>query len=315
VAAGTDPENRRLSRIQAELLAKGNRDTALDKTPKTPRAPREKKTADDYGLELLARLNGQLSELNDKTEANAIGVELMTKKYKGLSEALKLQILDASVNLDVTKKQIAANKEVADFTAKSNEALRLFVFGEKTASQSLDDFIKKMKGEGVLIPDADKLRFNAVLIDTTEIIKKLDDAAEEANKHIVGLFDNAGGITQTPGLPNQGEPPDPKVFDPFLEAQKQINGRFAEGSFKADLFSGALQGIQMAASGVANAVGDAVHAFVLFGNVGTSLRKFTAELIANIAQMAAVQAVYEAAQGLAWLALNFFFRRVKELFS
>lgn len=54
------------------------------------------------------------------------------------------------------------------------------------------------------------------------------------------------------------------------------------------------------------AVGQAVHAFVLFGSAGTSLRKFTAEVLAAVAAQAAVKAVFELAEGFAMLALTYF---------
>lgn len=57
---------------------------------------------------------------------------------------------------------------------------------------------------------------------------------------------------------------------------------------------------------VAQAVGNAVHSFVLFGTAGGSFRKFAAEVIASVAQMAVVQAVFELAQGLAMSALFWF---------
>ena len=57
---------------------------------------------------------------------------------------------------------------------------------------------------------------------------------------------------------------------------------------------------------MANAVGAAVRSFVLFGTAGTSFRKFAAEVIASIAQMSIVQAVFEMAQGFAMLALAWF---------
>lgn len=62
----------------------------------------------------------------------------------------------------------------------------------------------------------------------------------------------------------------------------------------------------VAFSGVAQAVGEAVRAFVLFGSAQGGFRKFAAEVIASIAQMAVVQALWEAAQGLAMLALTWF---------
>ena len=57
---------------------------------------------------------------------------------------------------------------------------------------------------------------------------------------------------------------------------------------------------------VAQAVGSAVKSFVLFGTAGGSFRKFAAEVLASIAQMAVVQAVFELAQGFAMLALTWF---------
>lgn len=62
---------------------------------------------------------------------------------------------------------------------------------------------------------------------------------------------------------------------------------------------------------LANAVGQAVHSFILFGKVEGGFRRFAAELIASIAASATVQAVYQLAQGLAWLALNAFFPNPK----
>jgi len=57
---------------------------------------------------------------------------------------------------------------------------------------------------------------------------------------------------------------------------------------------------------VAQAVGNAVKSFVLFGSAGGSFRKFAAEMIASIAQMSIVQAVFELAQGFAMSALAWF---------
>ena len=57
---------------------------------------------------------------------------------------------------------------------------------------------------------------------------------------------------------------------------------------------------------VAQAAGQAVKAFVLFGSSGGSFRKFAAEVIATLAQMAAVQAIWEAAQAAAMWAIFYF---------
>jgi hypothetical protein len=57
---------------------------------------------------------------------------------------------------------------------------------------------------------------------------------------------------------------------------------------------------------VANAVGNAVDAFVKFGTVQGGFKKFAVEVVASIAQMSIVQAVFELAQGLAMSALAYF---------
>lgn len=57
---------------------------------------------------------------------------------------------------------------------------------------------------------------------------------------------------------------------------------------------------------VASAVGSAVKSFVLFGSAGGGFKKFAAEVLASIAQMAVVQAIFELAQGFAMLALAYF---------
>ncbi|HEX3100862.1 MAG TPA: hypothetical protein VHQ01_03665 [Pyrinomonadaceae bacterium] len=55
-----------------------------------------------------------------------------------------------------------------------------------------------------------------------------------------------------------------------------------------------------------DAVGQTVSALVLYGNAGTSVRKVTAEILASLAQQAAVKAVFELAEGFAALAAAFF---------
>jgi len=57
---------------------------------------------------------------------------------------------------------------------------------------------------------------------------------------------------------------------------------------------------------IAQGVGNAVKSFVLLGSAGGSFKKFAAEVLASIAQMAIVQAVWELAQGFAMLALSWF---------
>lgn len=89
-----------------------------------------------------------------------------------------------------------------------------------------------------------------------------------------------------------------------VDGFQQLNDFFVNEDNTAAIAG--LQAIQQAFQGVAQAVGETVNAFVLYGNAGKSVRQVTAQILAAIAQQAAVQAIYELAQGFAKLAMAFF---------
>lgn len=91
----------------------------------------------------------------------------------------------------------------------------------------------------------------------------------------------------------------------FFDGQvKDKDGNLFAGNHAAAI--GGLNALSTAFSELGQAVGSAVSAFVLYGSAGTSVRQVTAQILAAIAQQAAVQAIYELAQGLAVLALAYF---------
>lgn len=111
-----------------------------------------------------------------------------------------------------------------------------------------------------------------------------------------------------------GAPPLPGL-DAAVRLATEAGGVFAGlGTILSDTFELGAGGavafadtLSSAFGQVASAVGDAVHAFVLFGTVEGGFKKFAAQVIASLAAQATVQALFQFAQGLAWLALNFFF--------
>lgn len=101
-----------------------------------------------------------------------------------------------------------------------------------------------------------------------------------------------------------GMPPLGPATDAFTGLGNAISRTLGFGKEAGQIFGDVLAN---AFGMLAQGVGEAVRAFVLFGKVEGGIRKFAAEMIAQIAAMAAVQAVYQLAQALAWTALNFFF--------
>jgi hypothetical protein len=89
-------------------------------------------------------------------------------------------------------------------------------------------------------------------------------------------------------------------YDAFGQLRKEFTD---EGSARmvagVDLVTSAFQSL-------GDAVGSAVEAFVLYGSAGQTVQQVTAQILGAIAKQAAVQAVYELAQGFAMLALSFF---------
>lgn len=134
--------------------------------------------------------------------------------------------------------------------------------------------------------------------EVKRLIKERIDARNRETLESAGPGEVEIGQTQVDiGTP----PPALHQLGTFAEELERVSGLSQQTS---QIIGETLAG---AFSELANAVGLAVQSFVLFGKVEGGFRKFAAELIASIAATAAVQAVYQLAQGLAWLALNFFF--------
>lgn len=97
-----------------------------------------------------------------------------------------------------------------------------------------------------------------------------------------------------------------------IDAQRATSGDSGEFGQLFTMFEGnqaataGIEAMKLAFEGLAQAIGQAVSAWVLYGNAGTSARKVAAQIIASIAQMATVKAIFELAEGFAALARSFF---------
>lgn len=84
------------------------------------------------------------------------------------------------------------------------------------------------------------------------------------------------------------------LFDDGALSQNQLIGMTAG----IDALRGAFEGL-------GQAVGQVVQAWVLYGSAGASVRQVTAQILASVAQQAAVKAIFELAEGFAALAMSF----------
>lgn len=133
-------------------------------------------------------------------------------------------------------------------------------------------------------------------------LNKLVEISEKAKDNLMNLPLVGQGIAAQPtptGKPKNLSDGN-NVMGSFEEA---ISGNFMEAATEAQIIGETLTTMFGA---LANAVGGAVDNFIKFGTAGIGFRKFATEVISSVAQMAVVQAVWEAAQGAAMLALGFF---------
>jgi len=299
-----------------------------------PRFPEQEKTSREKisaGQRLLNQLTDEYNRLlaknNDLTKVDVVTMELLKKEYQDIDPFIRGRIIAEADLVDQEEEAAKKKKENADFEKELNKeakqqaqdlisvlrdraAARVDIENSLTSAlQKQSEELSKLKGfekshlqtvEELITAAAEQAEkvggVNDQMRQTFELLIKIaaqEDAIVAHNKLFEGVEAAAGGAKRGPQL------------DAFAELNKQITDNLTGSKQKAAIAGVAAMSTAFEALG--QAVGQAVHSFVLFGNTGGSFRKFAAEVIASIAEMAAVQAVYELAQGLAFLALNFFF--------
>lgn len=298
-----------------------------------------KKTKDkvDAGVSVLRQLQGELRSLTTVTKAQEIAQQLLDERYKNTNASLRQQIVAAAQLIDLAKERIEVDRKIKEETEKQEqtlraaaegvsqfmqeqaETLRELQFGPKSAAQETEEFITKLELVPGAITEIDKewLRYRAHLIDSINRMREMLDLMREQAAVVPGpgtgtvpeFNPNQVFDADTLGVP----PPELKLsLQELIDKAIQAHGVFAGlGVAIADSLG---LGASAAAAigdtltsvfeGIADAVGQAVEAFVLYGKI--DLRKVTAQIIASIAAQAAAKAAFELAEGLAMLALAFF---------
>lgn len=105
------------------------------------------------------------------------------------------------------------------------------------------------------------------------------------------------------GIDSSGMGPPPDMFSVWEGFGRTVSGVLSQLSEQAGNFGNIISNVFGA---VGQAVGNVVRSYVLLGSAGGSARKWAAEVIASVAQMSAVKAVFELAEGLAATARAFF---------
>lgn len=276
-----------------------NKDDLLIKNTEIARA--RQKTVDDALKEI-----DKLKEDADKRDLDReLKLNQQLKKIRDADRAEEKRQIDRDLQTGQTTEAAAIQKRIDLLTDEFNDRkiLRKIELDSVATTNARRDELnnEQLEDERRYTTDYTKLvqeRIDAVLREGAQPgLAPPEIKFPEGSPNAPG--DAANEAAGTPPLPQ---------FDRTRSAIDQLFetiGTIFSGDKKTAALAG-LEALTGAFQGLADAAGNAVEAFVLYGNAGTSVRKVTAQIIAGVARQAAVKAVYELAEGFAALALAFF---------
>lgn len=251
-------------------------------------------------VDVYNKLEAEISGVKTETRAYAVEQAILNGALKDADVGLQNMARETARLIDIDQKRLGFIKQVKDFYAEQNKAIKELMEGQKGFMGQSEDFIKALEKEGAVLPENIKwwIRFNASILQANTALERAIEL-EERHRDIQSLPGVAGGlglsdeeITQRAGASANAAAGLPPALEQF--------------SLRAAAISIGIDTTRDAFYGLGQAVGSVVEAFVLYGDAGTSVRKVTAEILAGVARQAAVQAVFQLAEGFAKLAMAFF---------
>jgi hypothetical protein len=228
--------------------------------------------------QFIAKSNKDLAKYSEDTSTYLSRAFDIDSKGKNADEILNLQLAKtqaiAAIGRDIGREQEDRAKLIESVNKKSIEEI-------SEAQKKADD-----QREEAL--DARLDGYKRELDAQRELNKLVEDQVDMMR----GLFKDMIGDKQ-PGTDKASGP---------TSAIEQIRDYFSDSSaitIGIDTLTEAFQGL-------GQAIGEVVQAWVLYGSAGQSVRQVTAQILAGIAQQAAIKAVFELAEGFAALAMAFF---------
>lgn len=291
---------------------------------KDKKEAKPKKTPSQELLEDLKRtlesVGNRYDILTGQTNVQRVATRLLEAEHAGLDTTLRHEILTTAAAIDRKEKltenakiQTKAMSDLKTFIERQNEEVRQMIEGDHNAYVETEKLIAALEKQGITVFESAKqiMRYNALILDTKrtlEYISSMDMGDMFPSPGGAGISSITSGAAmgqQISDMMGGAGPPAAaqQSMDAFEEWGRVLQTQFGLAKENARDFANI---IGDTFGQVADAVGHAVQSWVLFGSASGSFRKFAAEVIASVAQMASVQAVFELAQGLAMTALAWF---------
>lgn len=214
--------------------------------------------------------------------------ENLTQFKKAQERKVLLNVLESAPN---SRARVEAVRELREFDIQ--EELRRQAAIEAEIDRQREAALKEIDGRRKTVAEIEAIE--------EDFRKRRERAEAEHFNNLRGIRSGSNEAIQT-AIPTSGIS---AIGEELNSALAGLLGEETKETLAA--MKPLADGITQSFGAMAQAVGASVKSFVLFGGAGTSFRKFAAELLASIAQMAAVQAVWNLAEGFAKLALAYFF--------
>lgn len=254
--------------------------------------------AEKIRMDALKSVADFIARQNDAIRDTVLNEDEWDKQIRKLTETLTVagvKIDDATFSIikqnDAILKMIALNRETDTSIGELGSEFdglheKLAEFIDPTGSGT--DYLEWLREIGQAIKDAN--------------IKEHIDALRRAQGERIEA--KVGPAPPPMELKKDENRPEGAMDQLFLDIEK-LRTLDPESSGLIAVQAG-VEALAGAFQGLGQAVGQVVEAWVLYGSAGTSVRKVTAQILAGVAQQAAVKAVFELAEGFAALALAFF---------
>lgn len=263
----------------------------------------------------------QISKLEDDRDKQIAAAQLAaTERRIRIQEDADHRLIDTIK--DRVKQQggleSEAEKQIADIVEEAFARRKAALEEEQTAygltverRKEIVDELIKLEGEraGAAVEASRKIRdaLKAEADARRERDNAIREAAETAALQTTKERARAAAreaaeqvAERTKGFQGQDSGPASAIDQLFGAINEHLTGA------KQSAALAGLGAMTTAFQGLGDAVGEAAYAWVLYGNAGKSVRQVTAEILASVAQQAAVKAIFELAEGFAALAMAFF---------
>jgi hypothetical protein len=272
------------------------------------KANQEKLRAIQAELDLWAAQERRSTiDIGDEKEPRALGTKVLERQRR-IAEAGKKDLEEEKKFQD----EIAALEQRSAQRRRDNDrAMYEYVINSPYSS------IGQKKAALALITDLDLQELDEVHRHNIELLNAQEaqaiaeiGALEDKEKKKQAIRDQYAGLKTAEDARHSGarqqrqDKGDEDVT--FAGASDPFGAVVGQMTSNANIIQGAGQIISSTFNSIGQAVGNAVKGFILFGSVGGSFRKFAAETIASIAQMAVVQAISEGALAAAMYGLFYF---------